>query len=416
MPPKFGGFGKPGGFGGGFGAKPAMSLSALKAQAKEKEEKEKELAKEETATAAAAAAADPTAAKQEEGQSGWRNSCGTGQIDPNKKTEAAEKLEVGAGAYQVFSARAGLSDLEKRMKGINGTLNKFAPEKYDILCERLVKEHEVLGEEAVLEGTVPLIFKRAVAQPDLCHLFADLCAYLTRQLEQTSLQRAKDFKKLLLNAVQGEYEKMKEVGEDIPKVRRMGISQFVGDLYCHGLLNARIMVLILSDLLYGQTSPPENAATVAPSPSETSAEVLCKLLGTVGSTLDEDEAVGKPFIAVYLNSLLKLSTAASYGPRLRFLFLGTAQLKEKGWVCPPPPLFCDSSTLSLSPRLAVDEYCNMTTRASTPTPSPQPDTNAKAKTISDQERQEQEREEERYVPRCNQASSIQHACVIAASH
>eukprot|EP01061_Rhynchopus_euleeides_P004959 TRINITY_DN1418_c0_g1_i1.p1 TRINITY_DN1418_c0_g1~~TRINITY_DN1418_c0_g1_i1.p1 ORF type:complete len:401 (+),score=153.42 TRINITY_DN1418_c0_g1_i1:105-1205(+) len=307
----------------------------MKAQAKVAEAQER---KEESARPRHA---DATA-------SGRRDFFGT-----ERSAEPAPTLEVGANAYQVQMASGKLSELDKRLKSINGTLNKMSPEKYDALCQRLLTEHDVLGDMEVLQQTVPLIFTRAISQNDLCNVFADLCSLFAKKLQekQETAEQAKNFRRLLLSAVQKEYEGIKgKSDEEVPKKKRLGISQFVGELYIKGLLNLRVMQVILGELLYGVYPPPEDANKHRP--SESDLEVLCKLLATSGSVLDKDPS-GKTFVTEYLTTLVKFSKDPKFGARIRFLLLGTAELREKGW----------------------------------------PDTNAKAKTLSEQEQADLQREE-----------------------
>ena len=304
---------------GGFGAKKGVSLSALKAQTKTTELEK--AAKEKTQEKPRQVHTDVNP--------GSRDFFGTGKADP-KDEQAAPVLEVGTGAYQVSGARAGLSIFEQRVKAITGTLNKMAPEKYETLCSRLVGEHDVLSDDDILKRTVQLIFSRAVSQNDLCALFADLCNLFAKKL-QDQPERAKEFRKMLLNAVQNEYEIMKgKSASEMPKQKRLGVAQFVGELYNKSLLNLRVMQFILGELLYGTWPPAEDAALHHP--SELDLEVLCKLLATTGSHIDKDPS-GNAFVTDYLETMQKLAKVSKYPQRTRFMVLDTTELRVREWVC-----------------------------------------------------------------------------------
>ncbi|KDD71186.1 hypothetical protein H632_c5616p0, partial [Helicosporidium sp. ATCC 50920] len=152
------------------------------------------------------------------------------------------------------------------VRKVKGILNKLTPEKFERLLSQfipLVTSYEVLSE------TISQVFESAVAQPTFVAMYADLCAELDAVLPEfddpASGERT-NFRKMLANTCQAEYEASgsaraavralsgaeREEGERRAKQRLLGCIRLIAQLFCKGLVNDRVMSLILRDLLGAQ--------------------------------------------------------------------------------------------------------------------------------------------------------------------
>eukprot|EP01059_Diplonema_ambulator_P009289 TRINITY_DN19120_c0_g1_i2.p1 TRINITY_DN19120_c0_g1~~TRINITY_DN19120_c0_g1_i2.p1 ORF type:complete len:376 (+),score=148.54 TRINITY_DN19120_c0_g1_i2:28-1128(+) len=241
-----------------------------------------------------------------------------------KEEKEGPKLVVGEGAFQPRSLKIGETENEIKKKRINGVLNRMAPEKYESLARCLVDEHKILEDDDILKDALGMIFKRATSQQDLCAMFANLCKFIEDELPA---ERSKTYRRMLLETVQSEYEELRKMGEDdVPKAKRLGNAQFVGELYAKGLLNSKVMLYLLSNLI----PPTEADKRCEARPCHTSIEVFCKLLATAGATLDS-EPMSHATITDYFRSLKELAALADYPPRIRFMMMNTEALRSKNW-------------------------------------------------------------------------------------
>ncbi|XP_021940993.1 eukaryotic translation initiation factor 4 gamma 3-like isoform X2 [Zootermopsis nevadensis] len=182
-------------------------------------------------------------------------------------------------------------DLYKKVRSV---LNKLTPEKFD----RLVAQVQSLPIDSSdrLEGIIKLIFEKAVDEPTFSEEYARMCKVLYGTQVPAECENKDEseinFRKLLLNQCQNQFEKNSEVEldreaaepakkkelqcnleEELRRIRRksLGNIRFIGELFKLGMLTASIMQRCIKRLLVE---------------GDEQSECLCKLLTTVGDDLE----------------------------------------------------------------------------------------------------------------------------------
>eukprot|EP01064_Diplonema_japonicum_P015099 TRINITY_DN2286_c0_g1_i1.p1 TRINITY_DN2286_c0_g1~~TRINITY_DN2286_c0_g1_i1.p1 ORF type:complete len:757 (+),score=178.06 TRINITY_DN2286_c0_g1_i1:69-2273(+) len=255
-------------------------------------------------------------------------------------TSAPAALQVSETGFKVKN-EADLDSNEKLMKVVHGILNKLTPEKYDTLSRRLTDPNiGITSNGEYMNITIKLIFDRAVVQPSFCEMYADLSRLISKaelRRQQETGQKASQFRRILVETVQREYNYHKKRGlkdgeegaEE--KKRKLGNIQFVGELYRKQMLTDKVMHLIITEILYGtkELAPSDSSFT----PEAGDLEVLCRLLKTTGKEL-EGNAPKTPnypqWIERYFERLEQL-TAKGYDMRTRMLVLNLCDARQEGW-------------------------------------------------------------------------------------
>lgn len=251
--------------------------------------------------------------------------------DPNApKIQRASDLGRTAWAAGE-DASGGTQQVMRKVKGI---LNKLTPEKFERLLGQLIP---LIASHEVLQGTIKLVFENAVAQPTFVAMYANLCAELDSILPEFagSDGNPESFRKMLANTCQEEYEATesarsaavsstsidKEESQARAKNRLLGNVRLIAELFKKEMVNDRIMVLILSDLL----GPAEN------NPSEDSLEAACELVTVAGAAL-ESSPRSKARLDLIFKHFTRLSNTTSYAPRIRFVVKDVVDLRAQNWV------------------------------------------------------------------------------------
>jgi len=170
-------------------------------------------------------------------------------------------------------------------------------------------------------------------------MYANLCAELDSILPEFPGKdgNPESFRKMLANTCQEEYEstefEMKnaeklsgglEKKEDVQaraKNRLLGNVRLIAELFKKALVNDRIMLLILSDLL----GPAEN------NPAEDWLEAACELVAVAGETLEATPRSKARLDAIF-EHFKRLSATSSYAPRIRFVVKDVVDLRSQNWV------------------------------------------------------------------------------------
>lgn len=253
-----------------------------------------------------------------------------------KKTKSTSKIQKAsdlgrtawaAGAEESRHEQGTQQQILRKMKGI---LNKLTPEKFERLLGQLIP---LITSHEILQGTIALVFENAVAQPTFVAMYANLCAELDSILPEFTGADGKpeSFRKMLANTCQEEYEATesarnaasadKEEVQARAKNRMLGNVRLIAELFRKGMVNDRIMLLILSDLL----GPADN------NPPEDSLEAACELVTVAGSTLEASPRSKSKLDAIF-NHFTRLSNTATYAPRIRFVVKDVVDLRSQNWV------------------------------------------------------------------------------------
>lgn len=251
---------------------------------------------------------------------------------PSREANASKiqrAADLGRTAWAAGDDTAGTQQALRKVKGI---LNKLTPEKFERLLGQtipLIISHEIL------QGTIKLVFENAVAQPTFVPMYADLCAELNSILPEFAGVdgNPETFKKMLANTCQEEYEATenarnaalisadKEEALGRAKNRLLGNVRLIAELFKREMVNDRIMMLILGDLLGSQDNNPQPDYL----------EAACELVTVAGAAL-EANAKSKARMDAIFNHLARLANATSYIPRIRFVVKDVIELRSQNWV------------------------------------------------------------------------------------
>ncbi|KAM3615524.1 uncharacterized protein V6R79_003497 [Siganus canaliculatus] len=232
-------------------------------------------------------------------------------------------------------------ELFKRVRSI---LNKLTPQKFQQLMKQ-VGELTIDTEER-LKGVIDLTFEKAISEPDFSVAYANMCRCLMGLKVQTEKPGGTvNFRQLLLNRCQKEFEKDKDDDEifekkqkeldaaseeeekqrlvdelrdakDKARRRSLGNIKFIGELFKLKMLTEVIMHDCIVKLLKNH--------------DEESLECLCRLLSTIGKDLDFEKA--KPRMDQYFNQMEKIIKERKTTSRIRFMLQDVLDLRWNNWV------------------------------------------------------------------------------------
>uniref|UniRef100_A0A7N9B197 Eukaryotic translation initiation factor 4 gamma 1-like n=1 Tax=Mastacembelus armatus TaxID=205130 RepID=A0A7N9B197_9TELE len=232
-------------------------------------------------------------------------------------------------------------ELFKRVRSI---LNKLTPQKFQQLMKQVTEL--TIDTEERLKGVIDLTFEKAISEPDFSVAYANMCRCLMGLRVQTTDKPGAtvNFRKLLLNRCQKEFEKDKdddevfekkqkeleaasgeekqqlieelEEAKDKARRRSLGNIKFIGELFKLKMLTEVIMHDCIVKLLKNH--------------DEESLECLCRLLSTIGKDLDFEKA--KPRMDQYFNQMEKIIKERKTTSRIRFMLQDVLDLRRNNWV------------------------------------------------------------------------------------
>ena len=274
------------------------------------------------------------------GRGGFENNRGGargGKGATNRKQGSYEKLSKSQNALKLSKDKPEDEVIVDEVKFI---LNRLTPENYERLkIEFLNACIKKPGDEAVLNGIIDQIFIFAINLQNFSALYAKLCADLSNELkERIGEENTKQFKRLLLNKCQKEFENEKK--EELEKAAQVGLSPeeveekefllrkkkvgnmiFIGELYLQDMLSEKIMHEVIKRLLVNPT----------PYPSSDDIELLCRLLTTIGSKLDHEKS--KKYVNYYFGKMETLAQDKdNLASRLRFMLRDVIDMRINNWV------------------------------------------------------------------------------------
>ncbi|XP_054649684.1 eukaryotic translation initiation factor 4 gamma 1-like isoform X2 [Dunckerocampus dactyliophorus] len=234
---------------------------------------------------------------------------------------------------------------QELFKSVRSILNKLTPQKFQQLMKQ-VTELKIDTEER-LKGVIDLTFEKAISEPDFSVAYASMCRCVMGLKVQATDKPGDtvNFRKLLLNRCQKEFEKDKDDNEIFEKKqkeleaatedekkqrlteeleeakykarkRSLGNIKFIGELFKFKMLTEVIMHDCIVKLLKNH--------------DEESLECLCRLLSTIGKDLDFEKA--KPRMDQYFNQMEKIIKERKTTSRIRFMLQDVVDLRENNWV------------------------------------------------------------------------------------
>ncbi|XP_078266306.1 eukaryotic translation initiation factor 4 gamma 1a [Rhinoraja longicauda] len=259
-----------------------------------------------------------------------------------KKAEHAWKPAVKKPSDEEDSDLIKTQELFRKVRGI---LNKLTPQMFQQLMKQ-VAELTIDNEER-LKGVIDLVFEKAISEPNFSVAYANMCRCLTTLKVPIPDKPGAtvNFRKLLLNRCQKEFEKDKDDDAEIDKKqkeidasvmseektrlqeqlknardkarrRSLGNIKFIGELFKLKMLTEPIMHDCIVKLLKNH--------------DQESLECLCRLLTTIGKDLDFEKA--KPRMDQYFNQMGKIIKEKKTSSRIRFMVQDVIDLRQNNWV------------------------------------------------------------------------------------
>uniref|UniRef100_A0A665V903 Eukaryotic translation initiation factor 4 gamma 1-like n=1 Tax=Echeneis naucrates TaxID=173247 RepID=A0A665V903_ECHNA len=258
------------------------------------------------------------------------------------KAEKAWKPSMKKPTQAGDQEQAKTLELFKRLRSI---LNKLTPQKFQELMKQVTEL--TIDTEERLKGAIDLIFEKAISEPNFSVAYANMCRCLMGLKVPTSDKPGLfvNFRKLLLNRCQKEFEKDQDDDEifekkqkemeaskddeererlrveleearDKARRRSLGNIKFIGELFKLKMLTEAIMHDCVVKLLKNH--------------DEESLECLCRLLSTIGKDLDFEKA--KPRMDQYFNQMDKIIKERKTSSRIRFMLQDVLDLRRSNWV------------------------------------------------------------------------------------
>ncbi|KAL6472010.1 hypothetical protein MHYP_G00206600 [Metynnis hypsauchen] len=234
---------------------------------------------------------------------------------------------------------------QELFRKVRSILNKLTPQMFQPLMKQVTEL--TIDTEERLKGVIDLIFEKAISEPNFSVAYANMCRCLMGLKVPTSDKPGVtvNFRKLLLNRCQKEFEKDKDddeafekkqkeldaaTGEEVrqrlreeleeakDKARRrsLGNIKFIGELFKLKMLTETIMHDCIVKLLKNH--------------DEESLECLCRLLSTIGKDLDFEKA--KPRMDQYFTQMEKIIKERKTSSRIRFMLQDVIDLRRNNWV------------------------------------------------------------------------------------
>ncbi|NXQ57635.1 IF4G3 factor, partial [Anthoscopus minutus] len=234
---------------------------------------------------------------------------------------------------------------QELFRKVRSILNKLTPQMFNQLMKQ-VTDLTVDTEER-LKGVIDLVFEKAIDEPSFSMAYANMCRCLvTLKVPMADKPGSTvNFRKLLLNRCQKEFEKDKadddvfekkqkeleaattpeertrlhdelEEAKDKARRRSIGNIKFIGELFKLKMLTEAIMHDCVVKLLKNH--------------DEESLECLCRLLTTIGKDLDFEKA--KPRMDQYFNQMEKIVKERKTSSRIRFMLQDVIDLRLCNWV------------------------------------------------------------------------------------
>uniref|UniRef100_A0A8B9SDN2 Eukaryotic translation initiation factor 4 gamma 1 n=1 Tax=Apteryx owenii TaxID=8824 RepID=A0A8B9SDN2_APTOW len=261
------------------------------------------------------------------------------------------KLNKAEKAWKPSSKRASEEEdpenikTQELLRRVRSILNKLTPQMFQQLMKQ-VMELSIDTEER-LKGVIDLVFEKAISEPNFSVAYANMCRCLMGLKVPTTDKPTVtvNFRKLLLNRCQKEFEKDKDDDEifekrqkemddasapeekarmkdeleearDKARRRSLGNIKFIGELFKLKMLTEAIMHDCVVKLLKNH--------------DEESLECLCRLLTTIGKDLDFEKA--KPRMDQYFNQMEKIIKEKKTSSRIRFMLQDVIDLRRVSWV------------------------------------------------------------------------------------
>ncbi|XP_030630375.1 eukaryotic translation initiation factor 4 gamma 1a [Chanos chanos] len=262
-----------------------------------------------------------------------------------KAWKPSMKKQVRARSGEEEEDDSEVAKTQELFRRVRSVLNKLTPQMFQQLMKQVTEL--TIDTEERLKGVIDLIFEKAISEPNFSVAYANMCRCLMGLKVPTSDKPGVtvNFRKLLLNRCQKEFEKDKdddeifeqkqkeldaateeeerqrlndelEEAKDKARRRSLGNIKFIGELFKLKMLTEPIMHDCIVKLLKNH--------------DEESLECLCRLLSTIGKDLDFEKA--KPRMDQYFNQMEKIIKERKTSSRIRFMLQDVLDLRRNNWV------------------------------------------------------------------------------------
>ena len=231
------------------------------------------------------------------------------------------------------------NDVFRRCRAL---LNKLTPEKFDKLADDLANPSFGIDSPHLLKGVILLIFDKALAEPNYCSLYAELCRRLDREAPnfEPPDSTIRTFRRLLLAKCEYEFENRILLGQSSinnfietdmnphearteARKKAIGNIKLIGELGKLDLVSEAILHKCLKTLLKRGTN--ENLSERCED-----LECLTKIMQTVGKKLDQGQ--GKNLMDQYLERIKKIQTQKDLPIRIKFILQDIVDLRTNHWI------------------------------------------------------------------------------------
>ncbi|KAI8540972.1 hypothetical protein RHMOL_Rhmol08G0026900 [Rhododendron molle] len=261
------------------------------------------------------------------------------QISSNQGVRAAAALIKAEVPWSTRGVT--LSEKEHVLKTVKGILNELTPEKFDLLKGQLIDSGITTAD--ILKEVTSLIFDKAVLDPTVCPLYAQLCSHLHEKLPPFPSDEPGGkitFRQVLVNNCQKTFEGSDEIREELTKmtasgqelerrdndrmikIRTLGNICLIGELWKQKMVPEKIVHHILQELLGHDTKT---------CPEEENVEAICQFFNTFGKNLDETPLLRR-INDIYFSRLKELSTNPQLAPQLRSMVRDVIDLRASNWI------------------------------------------------------------------------------------
>jgi len=277
----------------------------------------------------------PTASSRRGGRGGSRTSPTPG------REKYDEDVAFGRKSANPYQARPNFMTNEKdqALRTLKGILNKLTPETFSRLTVQVCDIMKQIDDEGVYTQAVGILYAKAVIEPNFSTLYTELCVQVN-DLPISWSEQPGQFRRKLIDQCQEEFEDQgksqelpkdpeeQQMAKDKIKRRTLGNVNFIGELYKVSLISSRVVRGCI-DVLFNFI---EKAREIHDRESmEFQGELSCKLIKTVGKSLDSD-AKTKVTLDAYFSTIKRFSTDEDCSARLKFLFRDLLELRENLWV------------------------------------------------------------------------------------
>ena len=266
--------------------------------------------------------------------------------DPSASPELVTPLEISANRWTRGPKANQEQNVERKVTAL---LNKLTMERFDSISDQIIawaNKSETEKDGRTLIHVIRLVFEKATDEAAWSEMYARLCRKMMetisfnvqdngiRNAEGKPIAGGQLFRKYLLNRCQEDFERgwaAKDIAASAAaakafaeasgeaelysdeyyvaqkaKQRRLGLIQFIGELYKLQMLTERIMHECIKKL-FGNVD----------NPKEEEIESLCRLLTTIGKLLDNPKA--RAHMDIYFTRMKELGKSSNVSPGMQLI-------------------------------------------------------------------------------------------------